>query len=496
MERSLPAAPSEAPAAPRRLLATALVLALALSLAPAAGHAAPAAGAGICAGGARPSKAVNAPTVIGPIGDEGIRTKKPYGTTMTPLRKGWIEEEFFFEGTARSYGRSVGERAYRSRILVRRPIDPRDFNGTVIVDWNNVTLAHDRDVAWNPLHGTIMKRGFAYVSVAAQLLSVEGSPLALKQYDPVRYGSLRHPGDDYSYDIFSQAAEAVLDPKVSGDLTLCVQRRLAMGASQSASRLRTYINEVQPESGIFDGFQPQIIGVGEVRTDVAPVLWVNSQSEVGRDPAQPDGGLFRLWELAGPAHTSYNSDKYHEAMLTYSHTNGARGEWDAEDAGKWGYQVKPGSCMTANAYQASYPWSAALVALDTWVRTGKAPASQPRAARDDAGEPAFDEHHNLEGGVRSPIVDVPIATYSAGVTPSASTHPCAFAGGRTALKGTTLLFDTATLAELYPTDTAYLRPFNRAIERALDRGTLLPEGARELRRRAKDAAAYVADHTR
>jgi hypothetical protein len=279
-----------------------------------------------------------------------------------------------------------------------------------------------------------------------------------------------------------------------GDLHGCVQRRLAMGASQSASRLEDYINEVQPESGVFDGIQPQIIGVGEVRTDVVPVLWVNSQSEVG-DPAQPDGGLFRVWELAGPAHTSYNSDKYHEAMLTYSHSGGRAGAWDAEDAGKWGYQSDPGTCMTANTYQASYPWSAALVALDTWVRTGKAPPSQPRAARDDAGEPTFDEHGNLLGGVRLPIVDVPIAFYSAGITPAPTTDPCGVVGGRTALKGFTRVFDAAKLAELYPTQARYLKPFNAAIDGAVARGVLLPEGAAELRRRAEDAAGWIEEHT-
>jgi hypothetical protein len=177
------------------------------------------------------------PTVTGPI-TGGIRTGEPFGRTMVPLDEGWVEQEFFFQGTARALGEAEPSGAYTSRILVRRPSSPKDFNGTVVLDWDNVTLAFDKDVSWAPMHRTIMDRGFAYVAVAAQLLSIEGSPIALKPYDLVRYGALSHPGDDYSYDIFSQAAEAVLDPKVLGALRPKLERRLAVGASQSASRLK------------------------------------------------------------------------------------------------------------------------------------------------------------------------------------------------------------------------------------------------------------------
>lgn len=101
-----------------------------------------------CSGQVQPSKTVSDPTVTGPI-EGGIRTGQPYGTTMVPLKKGWVEEEFFVGGTARTYTTPAETEApFTTRILVRRPTDPADFNGTVILDWNNVTLATDRDVAW------------------------------------------------------------------------------------------------------------------------------------------------------------------------------------------------------------------------------------------------------------------------------------------------------------------------------------------------------------
>jgi hypothetical protein len=492
--------PVPSPSRHRSALAAVLALLLALPLALAPTGAAAVDGAPEpCdpTAAAQPSALVPQPDITGPIGDEGIRTGEPYGTTMVPLPDGWVEEEFFIGGTARGFAASAGETAgYTSRILVRRPTDPADFNGTVILDWNNVTIPHDRDVAWGPIHTTVLARGYAYVSVAAQRLGVELSPLGLKLYDPVRYGALRHPGDDYSWDIFSQAAEATLTEQVLGDLAECVERRLAMGASQSATRLRTYINEVHEQSLVFDGFQPQIISVGDVRRDLVPILWVNSMGEVGATPVATDADLFRLWELAGAAHTSEYSDSYQDELLLYSHTGGRLGAWDAEAAGRWGYQSTPGTCLTNNHYQTSYLWSAALVALDDWVRTGEAPEPQPRVARDDDGTIQFDEHGNIRGGVRLPLVDVPIAAYFAGITPPPGLSPCGLVGGHLVLKGTTQVLPATALATLYASGEDYLEQFLAALDRAVAAGVVLPEGEAELRRRAVDAAAWVDDAVR
>src|SRR3954452_2767257 len=187
------------------------------------------------------SPTVPNPIVTGPI-QGGIRGGA-YNRSRFPLTDGYVEQEYFFQGVARAADGSPAP--YKSRILVRRPSDPSHFNGSVILDWDNVTVPDDTDVGWLPMHNTIMKRGFVYVAVAAQQLSIEASPIALKQYDPVRYGSLSHPGDNYSFDIFSQAAEAVLEkvepndksPNASGvvlgDLLPEVNRRIGIGASQS-----------------------------------------------------------------------------------------------------------------------------------------------------------------------------------------------------------------------------------------------------------------------
>ena len=35
--------------------------------------------------------------------------------------------------------------AYKTRLIVRTPVDPKKFNGTVIVEWLNVTSGRDSD---------------------------------------------------------------------------------------------------------------------------------------------------------------------------------------------------------------------------------------------------------------------------------------------------------------------------------------------------------------
>lgn len=430
------------------------------------------------------SATVPNPRVTGPI-TYGTRGGA-YNRSRFPLENGYVEEEFFFEGTARAADGTTAP--YKTRILVRRPSDARDFNGSVILDWTNVTVPDDTDVSWLPMHATIVERGFVYVSVAAQRLGVELSPIALKQFDPVRYGSLSHPGDDYSFDIFSQASEAVLDPIVLDDLRPRVTRRLAVGASQSGGRLKTYINDFAEDAGVFEGFMPQISGPDGVRRDLVPVLWLNSQSEVDPETVEPDSGQFVLWEIAGPAHAPHGYSQYQNSGYVFHETNGTVDIYDPEEGGAWGYQFTPDECVVPNVFEPSYAYSAALVALDRWVLTGKAPQGH-RADRTD-GTLHWDELENLVGGVRSPLVDVPIAHYYAGDAPE-GTDACGQAGVAP-LVGSTRMLSADDLAARYGSSDAYESEFRAAIADAVKEGTVLPEGAVELRRRLAASKAWVA----
>ena len=153
------------------------------------------------------------------------------------LRRDYVEHEYVAAGRATSY-QPVGELAgdgqwtlrpgkqarYRTRVLVREPADPADASGVVLVEWLNVSGGLDADPEFQTLREEIVRQGHTWVGVSAQQIGVEGGPVAvtvdvpgaadvvgkgLKNIDPARYGSLRHPGDAYAYDIYTQVARAV-----------------------------------------------------------------------------------------------------------------------------------------------------------------------------------------------------------------------------------------------------------------------------------------------
>ena len=139
----------------------------------------------------RPVKPRNAtvavPVVSGPV------TGGRYGVPANPVppteleRFGYREDEYFVAGTARAAvapgplsgdGRwSVANGAtapYATRIIVRRPTDPKRFSGTVVVEWMNVTAGRDSDPEFGYLLPALMREGDAYVGVSAQKIGVEG----------------------------------------------------------------------------------------------------------------------------------------------------------------------------------------------------------------------------------------------------------------------------------------------------------------------------------
>src|SRR5262245_45977817 len=224
--------------------------------------------------GAVAAAAGPSPTVTGPITSPGSAFITP-PSTLDWSSYGYVEEEFFVSGTATAYtasavpltsdghwSASTGATApYKTRILVRRPVNPKRFNGTAVLEWLNVSGGLDGAPDWTFAHTMLLREGFAWIGVSAQRVGVEGgsSPLglnlSLKAVNPARYGTLSHPGDSFSYDMFSQVAQAVRQPAGIAPLGgLPLRRVLAIGESQSAFRLVTYINAVHPLVRLFDGF--------------------------------------------------------------------------------------------------------------------------------------------------------------------------------------------------------------------------------------------------
>src|SRR2546430_8886289 len=111
----------------------------------------------------------------------------------------------------------------------------------------------DLETSWPVEAQYLMRQGVGFVGVSAQLAGVCCGPTTLKGWDPVRYAPLEHPGDRFSYDIFSQAVRALRDPADNGTTDpssspvdpmrgMAVRWIVANVASQSASFLTTFVN--------------------------------------------------------------------------------------------------------------------------------------------------------------------------------------------------------------------------------------------------------------
>ena len=139
------------------------------------------------------------------------------------------------------------------------------LNGTVVVEWLNVSGGVDAAAAWLTDHVQMIRSGMVYIGVSAQATGIVGATGTLgaangqaggiKGADPARYGSLEHPGDSYSYSIFEQAGAAIRRDAALVLGGLKPTRLLALGESQSATRLVTYIDALQPQSeGVYNGY--------------------------------------------------------------------------------------------------------------------------------------------------------------------------------------------------------------------------------------------------
>ena len=83
--------------------------------------------------------------------------------------RGFVEQEFFIAGTVQPPPSTTGPtQNYKTRVLVRRPVERSRFNGTVVVEWLNVALGHDLELGWPMFGEMIMRDGYAWVGISAQ----------------------------------------------------------------------------------------------------------------------------------------------------------------------------------------------------------------------------------------------------------------------------------------------------------------------------------------
>jgi hypothetical protein len=256
---------------------------------------------------------------------------------------------------------------------------------------------------------------------------------------------------------------------------LKTKRVLAVGNSQSANRLHTYVNRVQGDASVVEAF---LLDAGGAKTYAGepPVPVIQLLSEDGLSPSTPNvSQSYRLWEVPAASHNDADTGA-HDATNSRTTTHAPKQPYAAEEEihrnshyGEEGLSTHatcaPVLADGGNEYPRRYAVRAAVHHLDSWATSGTPAPVAPRAEFDALGLPRRDEHGNALGGLRLPPLDVPVATY-----------PATACG----LFGLTIAFDPVKLAGLYPTHEGYVAQMQAATERTVAAGFLLPPDAEEL----------------
>lgn len=474
------------------------------------------------------------PSVVGPI--PVTATSYPFLASAhdsTPIDLGqhdYTEQEFFVSGRATVYSwpdldtlTAVATGPYVTRILVRRPSDPTRFSGNVRVEPLNPTAGHDLDPEWEIDHDGFMRNGDAYVGITVQPATIT----ALKKFDPARYGRLsmanpRPPDqrctpesksseqdseDGLAWDIISQVGRLLKTDNPANPLRdLRIQNSDLVGWSQSGSYDVTYLNAIARHTSmpdgkaIFDGYLPgagsyagtpinqcvPVIAPGDPRVrynppDGAPVIVVTTPTDFYTAasynrrtdrPADSDTSArrIRLYEIGGGSHLPGDHGHYLPSSAEL-----ARGGFASENRTAYALSSFPLQAVLDGAFSN----------LDNWVTNGVPPPHASRLVVEDPHvwpvRASRDQYGNPVGGVRTPAVDVPVATYLERGLKAPGSDDSAYAGYD-------IPFSPEYLKILYPTHQDYVDKVSADVRELISQRWLTRYGGEQLISRAQAAA--------
>jgi hypothetical protein len=484
--------------------------------------------------------------VQGPIPETA--SSKIFGRSTVPgsphsvdiASAGYVEQEYFVAGTADAFARhgdtvEVAEKAipYVTRIIVRRPRDPRRFSGVVHLEPMHPQQGGQTN--WFATAGYVMRSGDAYVAASlgddetqrrksATLPVPTAQSQVSKWFDARRYAALQWPEEDgIRFQIMADLG-LMLRSKDRADNPLrgwAVRRVFMEGWSFTGSFQRTFIDEgfhdrarLPDGKPVFDGYllgissrwngggylplnrherpAPEADPRRELKPIDAPVIEFMSEFEAatGDGPQRPDVdsgiGRHRLYQLGGVVHGESLND--HRASRT--------GRPTLVQLAAKGYPFDKTGTESAGQGQCPIPNSdlphgalarAAMDNLKRWADDGIAP---PRAApleKDGPKSLRRDATGNPVGGLRPAELDVPLARYD--IYHGTDKPLCVAAKGRPIILRQEL--PKAELVRRYGSAAGYRAKYDAATDRLVAQHWLLPEDGTRLK--AKAAAEAKAD---
>ncbi len=480
---------------------------------------------------------VPAPKVTGPI--PVTSDSYPFlgaGHTLHPIdftKAGYVEEEFLVSGSANVYDWAADGRLsvktanvpYTTRILVHRPTQASRFSGNVVVEPFMPARRYDWPIMWGYVYTSLMEHGDAWVGV-----TVPATSAALKKFNPARYAALSFanpssanstgnatcPGagkngptdieDGLRFDMLSQVGAAL--KSAGGPMGNLKVEGIYM--TTQGGDLLTYMNAIHPHAKlangkfVYDGYLSRNPGNiqrvnqcepfpqandrrGGFHHDYGvPVIAVVAQGEVvaslslRRDDSDDPSDRFRLYEVAGVSHIDQAAYSQFPAVADQIAAVGA-----TQGTPEWPFNItcEPPIPLTDQP-ALTYVYDVAFQHLFSWAHTGAAPPKAERIeVKEGASEPhtdasvAVDEYGNGLGGVRTPYVEVPVATYLV-------TSP---GPGTCRELGHTVPLEHSRLVQMYPDSKTYTNKVAQVTDRLVKSGWLTKSDARTIKSQAREA---------
>lgn len=397
---------------------------------------------------------------------------------------------------------------YTTRLVVKRPKDSSDFSGTVIIEPLNPSAGFDIAAVWDRSVRHFVRNGDIFIGWSSKSVIVNG----LKQWNPTRYAALSWPylpfvpngnsgvNDGITFDIAAQIGALIKTNGPGSPIQgFRVERVFEAGFSQDGGFTFTQADflhalERMPGGGpIYDGYMPMgtngpsninfgltpagALPAADPRRQMqprdVPVIHIDTETEIALGALTPTGLLYRrpdgdapndryrLWEVPGASHVSNDlQDKVITLQLDSAQLLKVAAQ-DLPPIGCAHQQFVNGPAtgipgvVDPNTFPFAYVENAAFSALTEWIEHDRPPPHAPVIDVDMTTAPrriVRDALGNAVGGVRTPFVDVPTATYFPTDTAAHTTQFSGFC----ILYGYNIPFDDARLDSLYRNHGQYV----------------------------------------
>jgi hypothetical protein len=446
-------------------------------------------------------------------GDPETRSTPFIAWFMDLSLDGYVEEEYEVSGLANLYGYVDdpsqspevevidSDIPYVTRILVRRPAEPRRFNGTVFYEVFNATAGWDGDPIWQSNFDYITRSGAVYVGMSTKPNTVdflrEGWEAWFNVRNGSRYADMSMPHFGQVWDMLSQTGLLLKTPGSAHNplADLDVKRIIMVGYSQSAAYQVTYANSIHPIAmtpggdPIIDGYFISAGGDNAKHVSGPPDTVENLSDGDQRNLLLGDAPTFRFQtqtEVVGfGAYLVRQSEQDNPALRFYEMAGGSHVDAEINVIGGQALvrdlSLPPSFCpnplVPYNPINIGHVQSALLDGLAKWVSYGTEPPASRFMDLVFPGGVAtidLDANGNAIGGVRPPQIEVPLGTY---LPNNSGPGFCFLFGGFDP-------FDDGTLTSMYRNHGSYVSRMVREIKRSEKEGFLLREDAATQRRNA------------